>query len=127
MTKKGFFVIFFHKSCRSLLIMKCWIILGIMFVISTAPAHQVIRNFLIICHGSYSGTFFIDQNNANRMSLMALSFPPPPRPFDGQLIFSFQKEANYPRRLSWHIQYPNVGAMRKVQMLYPWESVIIIL
>ena len=126
MTKKKFFVIFFHKSCRSLLIMKCWIILGFMFALSTAPAHQVVRNFLITCHGSCSGTLS-DQNNTNRTSLMALSFPPPPRAFDRQLILSFQKGANHPRRLSWLIQYPNVGAMRKVQMLYPWESVIIIL
>ena len=58
---------------------------------------------------------------------MALSFPPPPRAFDRQLIFSFQKEANHPRRLSWRIQYPNVGAMGKVQMPYPWDSVKIIL
>ena len=106
--------------------MKCRIILGIMFALSTAPAHQVVCNFLIICHGSYSGTLS-DQNNTNRTSLMALSFPPPPRAFDRQLIFSFQKGANHPRRLSWRIQYPNVGAMGKVQMPYPWDSVKIIL
>ena len=58
---------------------------------------------------------------------MALSFPPPPRAFDRQLIFSFQKEVNHPRRLSWRIQYPNFGAMGKGQMPYPWDSVKIIL
>ena len=99
--------------------MKCWIILGIIFALSTAPAHQVIYNFQIIRHRSYSGNFLIDQNNANRTSLMALSFPPPPRTFDRQLIFCFQNVANHPRQRSWRLQCPNFAAMRKVQMPHP--------
>lgn len=106
--------------------MKCWIILGIMLALSTAPA-QVNCNLLIFRRGSYSGTFLIDQNNANRTSLMALSFPPSPRAFDRQLIFCFQKVANRPRWRSWCVQYPNVEAMEKVQMPYPWDGVKLIL
>ena len=103
--------------------MKCWIILGIMFALSTAPVHQVVRNLLITCHGSYSGTFFsLIKIIQIVRPLWLYHFHLLPGHLTGSWYLVFR------RRQITHAG--SAGAyitMGKVQMAYQWDSVKIIL